>query len=423
MATKLRNWAGNYTYRAVRVHRPETMEELQEQVGRSRRVRVLGSRHSFNGIADSVEDLVSLENLALTIEIDHVHRTVSVGGGVTFGQLGRQLHREGCALPNLASLPHITVAGACATATHGSGDGIGNLATTVAALELVMADGERVGLSRERNGAPFQGAVVGLGGLGVVTRLTLDVVPAFAVQQEVYEDLPLAELEEHFDAILASAYSVSLFTDWQNGRVNQVWLKRVVPGDAALRPAPTFYGATLAASDRHPIASLSSESCTHQMGVPGPWHERLPHFRMDHRPSSGEELQSEYMIPRQHAVAALRAVARLREPLSPHLQISEVRSIAADTLWMSPCYRQPCVAFHFTWKKDWPAVRKLLPVVEEQLAPFEARPHWGKLFAMAPSYLWSLYPKLSDFLELLRAYDPKGKFRNPFLDTYLFGEP
>jgi len=237
----------------------------------------------------------------------------------------------------------------------------------------------------------------------------------------VYENLPLAQLEDHFDEIVSGAYSVSLFTDWQSDRVNQVWVKHRVTDGAALALAPRFFEATLAPSDRHPIASLSAEPCTAQMGIPGAWHERLPHFRIDHMSSSGEELQAEYFVPRQHAVAAVRAVDRLRAQIAPLLQISEIRTIAADTLWMSPCYQQACVAIHFTWKKDWPAVSKVLPMIEEQLAPFNARPHWGKLFTMPPAQLRSLYERLPGFQQLLRSYDPQGKFRNAFLDTYIFG--
>jgi alditol oxidase len=421
MTANQTNWAGNYPYSAARFHYPQTVEQVQELVARSGKLRALGSRHSFNGIADSTEDLISLAHLDRVVTVDRERRTATVDGGITYGQLCRQLHHQGFALHNLASLPHISVAGACATATHGSGDRNSNLASAVAALELVAADGALVVLSREQHGDQFQGAVVGLGGLGVVTKLTLDIVPTFAMQQEVYENLPLARLEEHFDTIMSSAYSVSLFTDWQDGRVNQVWLKLQLADGAAQAVGAGFYGATPAPADRHPIASLPAEPCTEQMGIRGPWHERLPHFRMDHTPSSGEELQTEYFVPRQHAVAALRAVDRLGGQVAPHLLISEVRTIAADDLWMSPCYRQPCVAIHFTWKQDWPAVGKLLPLLEEQLAPFEARPHWGKLFTMSPARLSSLYQKLPDFRELLRSYDPQGKFRNAFLDTYIFG--
>jgi len=417
------NWAGNYTYRAARLHYPQTIQHVQELVRRSSKLKVLGSRHSFNDIADSPEDLISLDHFEPVLVFDHERHMVTVDAGIKYGQICAQLHRAGYALHNTASLPHISVAGACATATHGSGDGNGNLATAVAAMELVTADGELVVLSRDQHGEQFQGAVVGLGGLGVVTKLTLDLVPTFELRQDVYEDLPLAQLEDHFDAIMSSAYSVSLFTDWQTERVNQVWLKRRVTDDATFAVPPVLFGTTLAPSNRHPIASLSAEPCTEQLGIPGPWYQRLPHFRMEFTPSSGEELQSEYMVPRQHAVAALRAIARVRHQVAPLLQISEVRSIAADALWMSPCYQQACISLHFTWKKDWEAVEPVLALIEAALAPLNACPHWGKLFTMPAAYVQARYAKLPDFQQLLRAYDPHGKFRNAFLDRYIFGAP
>jgi xylitol oxidase len=420
MMAKQSNWAGNYTYGAARLHYPETVEQVQGIVARGRKLKALGTRHSFNGIADTSEDLISLERLAPLVAIDRERRTVTVAAGVRYSQLCQELHREGYALHNLASLPHISVAGACATATHGSGDRHGNLATAVAALEMVTAGGEMVVLSRQQHGDHFQGAVVGLGGLGVVTKVTLDIVPAFVMRQDVYQNLPLARLADHFEAIVSSAYSVSLFTDWRKATFNQVWLKRPVTEDTAFALEPALFEATPATNHLHPIAALSAVNCTAQMGVHGPWHERLPHFRMAFTPSSGEELQTEYLVPRQHAVAAFRAIDRLREHVAPLLQISEVRTVAADTLWMSPCYQQACVAIHFTWQKDWPAVRKLLPLIEEELAPLHARPHWGKLFTMPPARLQSLYERLPDFQQLLRHYDPQGKFRNAFLDTYVY---
>jgi len=414
------NWARNYTYRAARLHTPKTIAQLQEIVSLSSKVKALGSRHSFNDIADSPEDLLSLEHFDQVLELDREHRTVRVEAGIRYGQLSKWLYLEGFALHNLASLPHISVAGACATATHGSGDQNGNLATAVAGIELVTANGEIVTFSREHQPEQFQGAVVGLGGLGIVTKLTLDIQPTFDMQQDVYQNLPLSQLQSHFDELVSSAYSVSLFTDWRNRNFNQVWLKSRALLNALIEPKWELFGATLATRTLHPIEALSAENCTEQMGIRGPWHERLPHFRMNFTPSSGEELQSEYFIPRQDAMAALRAVDQLRDQIAPILQISEVRTIAADTLWMSPCYQQACVAIHFTWKMDWPAVSQVLPMIEEKLAPFHARPHWGKLFTMHPERLQSLYPKLPEFRELLQSYDPSGKFRNAFLDKYIF---
>jgi len=416
-----KNWAGNYTYSAVRLHRPTTIGQVQEIVSRSNKLRALGSRHSFNDIADSQEDLISLEHLNQVITLDRENHTVTIEGGVKYGPLCEYLHREGFALHNLASLPHISVAGACATGTHGSGNGNGNLATAVVALEVVTANGDVVTLSRDQHADQFQGAVVGLGGLGVVTKLTLKVEPTFEMRQTLYENLALSELTQHFDEITDSAYSVSLFTDWQNAIFNQVWLKQRITNSVTETATANFFGATPATRDLHPIGALSAENCTEQMGIPGVWYRRLPHFKMEFTPSSGEELQTEYLIPRQHAVAAIEAVNQIRGQIAPLLKISEIRTIAADSLWLSPCYGQPYIALHFTWKMDWEAVRQLLPLLEEQLAPFQARPHWGKLFTMPPKQVQVLYERLSNFQDLLRHYDPQGKFRNAFLDTYIFG--
>lgn len=417
MDTCERNWAGNYTYAAARIHRPESVEQIREIVAGATRVRALGTRHSFNSIADTPEDLISLEKLNRVIGLDVGGRTVTVEGGIRYGEVGRYLHQHGFALRNMASLPHISVAGACATATHGSGDGNGNLATAVNALEIVTAEGDLLAVSRASHGEEFNGMVVSLGGLGIVTKVTLDIVPAFSIRQDVYENLPMSQLEKNYEAIAASAYSVSFFTDWREDRINQVWLKSQESGDAV---PPTFFGATLAPAKLHPIREVSPVNTTVQMGNPGPAFERLPHFRMEYTPSSGQELQSEYFIPRRHAVAAILAVAELREKVSPLLMISELRTIAADELWMSPCYRQACAAIHFTWKPDWPGVQSVLPIIEERLAPFEARPHWGKVFRMSPARLRSLYQKLPDFQDLLRSHDPQGKFRNAFLNEKLF---
>lgn len=415
------NWAGNYIYRAAQIHQPETVEQIQELVRRSHKIKALGTRHSFNDIADSPGDLISLEHFDKILALDRKRRTVTVEAGVRYGELARWLHAEGYALHNLASLPHISVAGACATATHGSGDRNGNLATAVSAMEFVAGNGEVAVLSREKDREQLEGAVVGLGGLGVISRLTLDVSPTFQMQQDVYENLPLAALEEHYDELTSEIYSVSLFTDWRSSKINQVWLKRLVPDGVSIKAEPELFGARLATNRLHPIASISAESCTEQMGICGPWFERLPHFRMDFTPSSGEELQSEYFVPRQRAFDALHAINQLRESIAPLLLISEVRTIAADNLWMSPCYKRNSVAIHFTWKQDWEGVRNVLPAIEAALAPFQARPHWAKLFTMSHAQLQLIYEKLPDFQRLLHNYDPQGRFRNEFLDRYIFG--
>ena len=417
---KLKNWAGNLEYGTDRLYSANSLAQVQDYVRKQSRVKVLGTRHCFNNIADSRDNFLSVKAMDEFVAVDAGGQTVTVDAGMTYGQLSPLLHAKGFALHNLASLPHISIAGACSTATHGSGEKNGNLSTAVSALEIVTGAGDVVNLSRRKDSQTFSGAVVGLGALGVITKVTLDIQPTFMMRQYVYENLPLMEMKNHFDSIESSGYSVSLFTDWQNKRVNEVWIKNRIGEGRAFDATPEFFDAKRATKNLHPIAALSAENCTEQMGVPGPWYERLPHFRMGFTPSAGKELQSEYFVPRQHAVEAILAIERLRDQISPHLLISEIRAIAADNLWLSPCYQQPCVTIHFTWKQDWPAVSKLLPIIEKELAPFNARPHWGKLFTISPGELRSIYKKLPEFVQLSTKYDPQGKFRNDFLNTNIF---
>jgi alditol oxidase len=417
---KLKNWSGNLEYGTERLYSANSLEEVRAFVAKQGKLKVLGTRHCFNTIANSTDQFLSVRPMAKIATLDDKARAVTVEGGMSYGQLCPDLDSKGFALHNLASLPHISIAGACSTATHGSGDKNGNLATAVSALELVTASGDVVRLSRRDDGETFRGAVVGLGALGVITKVTLDVQPTFQVRQFVYENLPMSQWSENFEAIESSAYSVSLFTDWKQQRFNEVWLKKRVEEGKAIYAPEEFYGAKRATRNLHPIVELSAENCTEQMGVPGPWYERLPHFKMGFTPSAGKELQSEYFVPRPNAVEAVMAVEQLHEKISPHLLISEIRTIAADDLWMSPCYKQPCVTIHFTWKQDWPAVQKLLPLIERNLAPFRARPHWGKLFTIPPAQLHPNYAKLPNFVALCKKFDPQGKFRNEFLNANIF---
>jgi xylitol oxidase len=410
------NWAGTHAYRATRIHGPSTVEGLQEIVARAPRIRVLGSRHSFSDVADSAE-LVSLDGLPANVVVDRERMTVTVGAGVRYGELAETLNAENLALHNLASLPHISVGGAIATATHGSGDGNGNLATVVGGLQLVTSDGELIDVAR---GDPaFDGLVVGLGALGAVIRVTLDVEPSYEIRQRVFERLEWDALFEHFDAIAATGYSVSVFTRWGKD-VEQVWVKsRVDDGPEEVRDE--LFGAVAATVDRHPIIGLDPVNCTPQLGVAGLWSDRLPHFRMGFTPSSGEEIQSEFFVPRRHAVAAIQAVRALGDRLEPLLLVSEIRTMAADRLCMSPQCGQATAALHFTWKREPEAVRRALAEVEAALRPFGARPHWGKLFVARAADVTPLYDRLGDFVALMDRLDPRGAFRNAWLEERVLG--
>ena len=414
------NWSGNLEFHAAHLDLPSSASDVRRLVSTRPSLKALGAGHSFNSIADTTGDQVSLKNLQ-EMSIDSRAHTVTVGGGVKYGQLAPYLYQHGFALHNLASLPHVTVAGACSTATHGSGIHNGNLATGVADLEIVTASGETVSLSRERDPDRFPGAAVSLGALGIITRVTLDLLPKFDMAQVVFENLSFDQLEHHLDEIFSAGYSVSLFTDWQHHRATQVWIKsRLDPASPYLK-AREFFGATAATRKLHPIAGHDAEPCTDQLGIPGPWYERLPHFRMNFTPSSGAELQTEYFVAREHAYPAILAVEKLKDEITPHLFITELRTIAADQLWMSPCHQRDSLTIHFTWKREWPAVKALLPRIEAQLAPFAPRPHWAKLFTLPPARIQSQYPRLGDFQALVRRFDPEGKFRNTFLATNVFG--
>ena len=415
MAENQQNWAENLTYHSARIHRPTTIPEVQDLVAKATKVKTLGTRHSFNNIADTDQDHISTENLNRILDLDRDRMTVTVEGGISYGTLSKHLYLEGFALHNLASLPHISVAGACATATHGSGVKNGNLATAVTALDIVIASGELI--RYHQSNPDFLGTVVNIGALGVVTSLTLRLEPAFEVRQYVYQDLPFELLEKHFDTVVSSGYSVSLFTTWTSDFIDQVWQKCVNQDG---EPPASLFEAKLASKKLHPLPNHSAENCNEQLGLEGSWHERLAHFRMDFTPSSGEELQSEYIIPRHYAFAALSEINKMREAISPVLHVSEIRTTSADDLWLSSAFGQDVACIHFTWKKNWAAVRQLLPIIEQVLAPFGARPHWGKLFAMEASQVCQLYPKMNDFKTLAKELDPIGKFRNEFLIQKVF---
>jgi xylitol oxidase len=404
------NWARSHSFGAQVVQRPADATELRELVLRGGPVRALGTRHSFTDLADTSGRLVSIERFPTDLVIDEDARTASFSGGVRYGDLAEQLQARGWALHNLASLPHISVAGAVATGTHGSGDRNGNLATAVAAIEFLDGTGELVRLSR--GDADFDGAVVSLGALGVVTRVTLDIQPTFDVRQDLYNDLPWDAVTADFDAITGSAYSVSLFTTWVGDTLDIAWLKSRM--DAPVPPTE-FFGARPQVEDEHMIRDQPASNTTQQGGVAGPWNDRLAHFKLGFTPSNGDELQSEYLVPRANIQPALAAMRELAPQIEPLLLVTEIRTMSADRLWLSGAFDRDTVGIHFTWKKLPTEVGNLLPDIEARLLPLGARPHWGKVFAAGVDQLAPLYRRFDDFLALARKYDPDGVFRNNFL--------
>ncbi|HEX3815538.1 MAG TPA: FAD-binding protein [Mycobacteriales bacterium] len=407
------NWAGNLRYGAREIVRPRSIAEAQAAVSRETRVRPLGTRHSFSTIADSPGVLLELDGLPTVLDIDADRMRVSVSAGTTYGLLGVELERCGLALRNTGSLPHISVAGACAVATHGSGDTNGNLATAVIGVQLITADGSLVELSRESDPRDFDGIVVSLSALGVFTRLDLSIEPTFEVRQDVYEGLSWERLEQNFDAITSFGYSVSLFTKWTDQPLSRILVKSRRDQLGSECPPEELFGA-------RPIGARPPNSkrnnLTNRDGSFGPWNERLPHFRSDANPSHGNELQSEYFIAREHATAAFAALRSMAGRIHPLLIIGEIRTVAADSLWLSPSYGMDAVALHFTWTGDSTAVTALLPELEEALADFSPRPHWGKLFARGIEDIAPLYERHADFVRLAERFDPRLKFHNRFLE-------
>ena len=466
------NWAANVHYSAKDVREPATIRELQKIIASAQDgIRMLGSRHSFSRVADCRGELISASRLAASagpIKIDARRHTATCSAGITYAELAAVLQAAGYALHNLASLPHISVVGAMATATHGSGIQNGNLTTALISCEYIDASGaKRVARDRSKNnfaaddGRSNTLQAVLLGALGCITSVTLAIEPTYEVRQDVYLDLPWAILMESssLNTLFSEAYSVSVFIDdyaHPNG-ASQLWIKRRVPGASileqepgsptakrsvsppgALKPAvPLLFGARLAGRrvfDRtgrsppsfevkqmHPIASMAADDCTHQGEPSGPWNERLPHFHAEGEPSSrGNELQSEYFVAREDAPRAIAALRSIGTKLKSVLQVSELRAVAADAFWLSPCYNRDSIGLHFTWTHDEAyIVREVLPLVEKTLKPFNARPHWGKLFTMPPSEVAPLYPMLSEYRELILQLDPNGVFRNEFIERYI----
>lgn len=406
----MKNWAGNVTYSTERLLAPQSLADLQAVVREAEHVRFLGSRHSFSTIADCDDTLVSLHHFNETQE--PVDGSVTFGGGVTYGQLAAYLHPRGWAVHNLASLPHISVVGACATATHGSGRASGNLATAVISFKAVIADGSL----RTFAGEEMKVAAVHLGLLGAIYEITLRVEPTFAVRQWVYQNMPLEQALSNLDELSSAGTSVSLFTHWTGQVIDQVWIK----DRSNFVAPPELFGATLATRKLHPLSEMDPINCTEQLGESGPWCERLPHFKMEFTPSAGEELQSEFFVPYDHAREAIKALSAIGEQISPLLYVSEIRFITRDDLANSPAFGEDVVGLHFTWRPMWAEVSEMLPVIERVLRPFQARPHLGKLHTMGAEDVLRVYPRLPKLANLAREVDPAGKFVNAFM-TPLIG--
>ncbi len=417
MVTVEKNWSGVYSYAAPSVSHPTSLDELRSIVAKARKIHAVGSRHCFNGIADSAE-LLALDRMPMPVEIDRAAGTVTVNPGMRYYELIQALEKEGLAIHNTASLPHITIGGAVASATHGSGDKLQNLAGAVAGMELITGTGDMLRVAR--GDADFEGMVVHIGALGIVSQITLDVQPSYRMRQEIFLDLDWDVVYEQFDEIMSCGDSVSMFTDYGD-TVNELWVKTRVSDDDSWTPRPELFGARAAAVNMHPVPHLDATYCTDQLGEVGAWCDRLPHFKVEAIGDAGNEMQAEYMVDRNDAVAGIRALKAVSQAVQPYILAAEFRSVAADDLWMSTAYERETICLHYATIADPGVPNEMLPVVEQALEPFSPRPHWGKLFVASAEELAPRYPRMADFRALVNRVDPEGKFRNEFLDRHVLG--
>ena len=406
-----RNWATNITFQDAETIHPQSVTDLQELVHTSEKIRARGSAHCFNTIADTREVAVILDQMPDLMEIDETRKKVRVGAGVKYAQLAEFLFPKGWALHNLASLPHVSLAGAVSTGTHGSGIRNGALHTAVSSIELIGADGSLRQVTRgiDRN---FYASIVSLGLAGIATSFQLEIEPSFEIMQTVYGDLPRATFQENLIEILSGAYSVSYLTTWGDNKAGDLWFKSKSP------PPAQYFGALPRTEKAHPIFGVDPDACTEQFGVSGPWHLRLPHFRIDANPSLGNELQSEFFVASENAAAAFAILEEISSNIRHKLLVTEVRAIAADEHWLSPAYQRETVAFHCTWEND-PEVPALVAVIESALQRFAIRPHFGKVFNLSGEHLARVLPRFSEFKEHISEIDPHGKFQNEFTSALL----
>ncbi|MGZ8804567.1 MAG: FAD-binding protein [Microbacterium sp.] len=404
------NWAGTHEYAAPRIVAASTVDEVRRAVAGGGPVHALGTRHSFTDLPDTTGTLLDLAGLSGGFALDTDAATVEVAAGTRYGELALWLEERGYALHNLGSLPHISVGGATTTGTHGSGNRNGVLTSAVRGIRYVGADGD---VHDVRQGDPDFGALaVGVGAFGVVVSLTLAVQPTYRARQDVYTGVTWDAALDRFDEITGAGYSVSVFTRWEPELLGDVWVKTRLDADDDPVPDALLDGSR--AEDANPLEGLPD--LTELGGVPGPWLARLPHFRLDGTPSFGDEIQSEYFVPRSDAVAALTAIRALAPRIQPVLFVSELRTAASDDLWLSGAYQRDFLAIHFTWHNDDAGVRAVLPFVEEALAPFGARPHWGKLHLFDAAAIARVHPRAADARAVFERLDPQARFSNLHLE-------
>ena len=411
----MKNWAGNLTFSAKEFIEIDNISKLQQVVSNSQGVKVLATGHSFNAIGDTKDTLISLKNLSNGIEIDSQNAQALIPAGMAYADAARYLESKGWAFSNMASLGEVKIAGAISTGTHGSGSNNGVLSTSVVGLEIVLGSGELLTIDQS-NSEEFAGFVISLGALGVFTKIKMRIVPSFSVKQFVYENIGIQAVAENFDTVFNSAYSVSYFSNWAKNSTGQIWMK-FLDDSSSDNLSDNWLGANQAKAKQHPVKINNPDPCTDQLGISGKWLYRLPHFKLDSSPASGDEVQTEYLVDRKYVKEYIQDLRTIGDEIAPRVYATEIRTIKSDELWLSGAYQRETVGFHFTWKKSDTLV-DFLPRIEEILGKHHGRPHWAKLFSVKSDELSARYPKYSNFEALLKKYDPKKKFRNKFIDQY-----
>jgi alditol oxidase len=407
----LNNWGGNLSFKQPEVLAPTSLDELAKLV-RSNRVRPAGTLHSFSDVVAGEGVLVSAAGLPIEPEILADGSTVRVGAASRFGDIALFLEANGLALQNMGSLPHISLAGASATGTHGSGDGNPILSTSLRAFSFVNYEGE---LKTLRRGDPlFETCRLGMGAYGIWVSAELETQPSYQMRQDIYRGVPWQFFVEDPARLTGAGYSVSLFGKWGGQQIDKVWVKSRIDQST---PPDNFAGIGAETKSLAELAAGVGDNLTEQGGKPGPWLHRLPHFRLDATPSAGDEIQTEYFVLRDQIAGAIAALHSLANEINPVLIISEIRTIASDDAWLSPMRRGDSIALHFTWQNDVPAVTTAVAKVEAVLAEFDPIPHWGKLHGFSGEQLERVHPKLAAARAEFDQLDPMGKFSSPNLQS------
>jgi FAD-linked oxidoreductase len=431
-STRWTNWARNQSCRPAEICRPDSLEALRRRVGEARaagrKLRLAGAGHSWSPLACTDGCLISLSRLDRVVEIDAAARTATVEAGMSMGRLVEALDEQGLALPTIGGMLRQSVGGTIATATHGTGAAYGNLATAVTRLESLTPAGELRSWTADASG--FHGAVVSLGALGPVVRLTLQCEPAFGVRSEEYP-LPIEGLVRHLDQYLAENDYFQFFDLVHTERAYLFCMNRDAAGMAAksrwrrLREWVAAGMETLSSSaamwltDKLPLAIPLSQKVALVTLLSGKTRLGRSFEVLSHENIGFRYRELEVAIPRERAAEAVRAVRKMVKDQGLRVDMPiTYRFVKADGLWLSPAYgRDTCYVSFATARRDPAFVESFFDEAERLMRRFDGRPHWGKCFSSKREYFQRAYPKWQDFDALRARLDPERAYANDMIDA------